>query len=102
MNNVKDINILEYSIKRSKEHLYNMGENPQSYYSHCMFSVKNSLILIFGGVLGVIHGVLPFLFPYHTSSILVHSFRKLVDSKRHKHELREILPEGYLLKKHTV
>ena len=102
MNNMKDNNILEYSIKRSKDHLYNNGQSPQSYYAHCSFAVKNSLILIFGGILGIIHGLLPFLFPFHTSSIVIHSFRKLVDSKRHKHELRELLSEGYLLKKHIV
>ena len=99
---MKDKNIIEFAIQSSKDHLYNMGRNPQSYYSHCIFSIKNSSILILGGVLGVIHGLFPFLFQFNTSTIVVQSFKKLVDSNRHKKELQDIMPEGYILKKHIA
>jgi hypothetical protein len=87
-------------IKASKDHLNNCGENPQTYTEHGIFAIANSLILIIAGTKGIIHGLLPFLFPFATSTTLIKSFKKLVDSQRHSRELQEIMPEDYLYKKH--
>ncbi len=76
--------------------------NPQSYWQHGKFAGTNSLILIYYGIQGVIHAFLPFLFPFTTSSAVIRSFKKLVDSKRHIAELNKIIPKGYLIKKHLV
>ena len=75
-------------------------ENPQSYWNHGIFAFWNSMILIYAGILGVIHAVFPWWFPFATSTILIKSFKKLVDSKRHKEELNTIMPEGYVLTEH--
>ena len=75
-------------------------ENPQTYWQHGLFAFINSVILIFAGILGIIHAFLPFLFPFRTSTILIKSFKKLVDSQRHKEELRKEMPEGYIKDEH--
>ena len=46
---------------------------------------------------GVIHGLFPCLFPFSTSSYLIRSFKKLIESERHKEELYQILDENTLV-----
>ena len=75
-------------------------ENPQTYFSHWKFGFINSCKLIGAGIVGIIHAFCPWWFPFTTSSIVIRSFKKLVDSNRHKLELNEIMPDGYLNKKH--
>ena len=71
-------------------------DNPQGYWKHGTFAFVNSLILIYAGILGVIHAIFPFLFPFSTSTIVIKSFNKLVKSNRHIKELERELPEDYL------
>ena len=66
--------------------------NPQGYFKHALFSVGNSLALMFYCVLGVIHGLVPALFPFSTSSAIIRSFCKLVASERHGEEFRNLMP----------
>ena len=87
-------------IKISKDHLNNSGASPQTYSEHAIFAIANSSILIVAGIKGVIHGVLPFLFPFSTSSTVIKSFKKLIDSGRHRQELKALIPEDYVYKKH--
>ena len=61
--------------------------SPQTYITHGLFAGKNSLILIYGGILGVIHAIFPFWFEFSTSTIVIKSFNKLVASGRHNDEL---------------
>ena len=67
-------------------------KNPQGYFKHGLFSVANSLLLMFYCVLGVLHGLVPALFPFSTSSAIIRSFCKLVASERHQKELRNLMP----------
>lgn len=97
---LKNTNIIEYIVESSKEHLENGGANSQDYLTHCRFACMNSAILIYGGVIGIIHGLLPFLFKFTTSSIVIESMRKLIISGRHKKEIKDIMGEGYVLSKH--
>lgn len=76
----------------------NTIDNPQGYWAHLGFAFWNSLKLIFAGLIGLIHAVFPFLFPFFTSTMLIRSFRGLVYSNRHRDELRKELPEGFLNK----
>ena len=69
----------------------NQGNNPQGYCEHGMFSIWNSTKLIFFGLLGIIHGILPCVFKFSTSSAVIRSFRTLVLSRRHKEELRKYI-----------
>jgi len=75
-------------------------ENPQTYWQHGKFAFINSSILIGGGVLGILHAFFPWWFKFTTSTIVIQSFKKLCDSRRHRKELNTIIPEGYVLKKH--
>jgi len=76
------------------EHPYDT-DNPQSYWKHGLFSVYNSALGLWYMIAGIIHGFIPYLFPFNTSSYLIHSFKKIVLSKRHKKELQEILDKEF-------
>lgn len=78
----------------------NDTENPQSYWEHAVFGMTNSIKLILAGIVGIIHAIFPFWFAFYTSSRVIKSCKKLIDSRRHKGELRDIMPEGYLLEEH--
>ena len=67
-------------------------KNPQTYWEHGAFSVGNSLKLMFFCLLGVVHGLVPRLFPFSTSSAIIRSFCKLVASERHEEEFRTLMP----------
>lgn len=75
-------------------------KNPQSYYQHGKFAFINSAKITIAGLLGMVHAIFPWWFPFVTSTAVIKSFKSLVDSKRHVTELNEIMPDGYLLKKH--
>ena len=93
-------------IKRIQEYFYNLTshvretENPQTYLQHGKFAFINSSLLIWAGLLGVLHAICPWWFQFHASETVVNSFRKLCDSRRHKDELNRLMPEGYVLEKH--
>lgn len=72
---------------------------PQTYWEHGMFAAKNSFLVAVGGLAGLIHAVIPGVFKFTTSTIVIKSFKKLVDSRRHHDELNEFLP-GYLKDEH--
>ena len=63
--------------------------NPQTYWEHGKFAFVNSLILVYAGIIGMIHAIFPFVFPFITSTIVIRSFKKLVASRRHQEELRK-------------
>ena len=67
--------------------------NPQGYWDHGRFSVLNSIKGIFYMKAGIIHGIFPILFPFTTSSWIIRSFVKLVESERHKDELRKYVSQ---------
>ncbi len=74
----------------------NSTYNPQGYWSHGLFSIKNSIKGLWYMKLGVIHGLFPYFFAFSTSSYLIRSFKTLVKSERHKDELRQIIDENTL------
>ncbi len=61
--------------------------NKLTYFQHARFSIYNSFILIISGIIGVIHGVFPFLFPFYTSTTVINSFINIVKSRRHNNEI---------------
>ena len=65
----------------------NSTDNPQGYWAHGKFSIINSIKGILYMKAGIIHGLFPILFPFTTSSWIIRSFVKLVESDRHKEEL---------------
>ena len=81
----KEIKMIFYKI--FLEHP-NDTDNPQGYWAHGKFSVTNSLKGIVYMLAGIVHGIFPILFPFTTSSWIIRSFVKLVESERHKDELK--------------
>ena len=69
----------------------NGTDNPQGYWAHGKFSIINSLKGILYMKAGIIHGLFPILFPFTTSSWIIRSFVKLVESDRHKEELNKYI-----------
>ena len=72
----------------------NQTKNPQSYCKHAYFAIYNSFYLMFAGFIGMFHGVFPFCFPFYTSTVVVQSFKKLLESQRHNNEVHEVLRGG--------
>ena len=70
--------------------------NPQTYCKHGIFSIVNSGSGIKDMLAGVIHGIFPCLFPFSTSSWVIRSFIKVVESKRHQKELQQYLSSNFL------
>lgn len=75
-------------------------ENPQTYWTHGKFAFVNSVKLIGAGIIGIIHAVCPWWFKFTTSTVVISSFKKIVDSRRHLRELNNVIPEGYIDKRH--
>ena len=67
--------------------------NPQGYWAHGRFGVLNSIKGIFYMKAGIIHGIFPILFPFTTSSWIIRSFVKLVESERHNDELKKYVSQ---------
>ena len=90
-NFIKDVKVMGVVYKKRIHKLFtehpNSTENPQGYWAHCLFSFTNSVILMWFCLLGIIHSFFPFVFEFNTSSAIIRSFKKLVDSNRHGPEL---------------
>ena len=87
---------------RMKKHFTkhpNSTSNPQSYCKHGIFTIYNSFNLILAGGIGIIHGVFPFIFQFYTSSVVIKSFKKILESNRHNNEVLHILGEGISIDK---
>ena len=69
----------------------NDTNNPQGYWAHAKFSITNSLKGIAYMKAGIVHGIFPILFPFTTSSWIIRSFAKLVESNRHGEELNKYI-----------
>ena len=72
----------------------NDTDNPQGYCAHGKFSVVNSLKGIVYMLAGVVHGI----FPFTTSSWIIRSFIKLVESERHEEELDKYISSQFVRK----
>ena len=70
----------------------NDTDNPQGYCALAKFSILNSIKGIVYMKAGILHGIFPILFPFTTSSWIIRSFAKLVESERHKDELDKYIP----------
>ncbi len=64
-------------------------QNPQTYLIHFKVAVKSSLLLIWIGIIGIIHAFLPGIkwMQFYTSTRIMRGFIKLVESGRHISEL---------------
>ena len=71
----------------------NDTDNPQGYWAHAKFSILNSIKGIAYMKAGILHGIFPILFPFTTSSWIIRSFVKLVESERHKDELKKYVSQ---------
>jgi hypothetical protein len=94
INNItKDAKVMGIAYTKRLRKLFtnhpNSTDNPQGYWEHLLFSFINSMRLIWYAMLGIIHSVFPFMFAFSTSSAIIRSFKKLVESNRHIPELKK-------------
>ena len=80
----------------------NSTNNPQGYWTHGSFSVGNSIKGMFAMIAGIIHGIIPILFPFTTSSWIIRSFVKLVNSDRHIEEIEKYVSREVVFKLYTM
>lgn len=73
---------------------------PQTYWQHFAFGFGNSVKLFVAALAGIVHAIIPAAFPFYTARRVVKSFKAIVDSGRHTQDFKDIIPTGYLLKKH--
>ena len=74
----------------------NSTDNPQGYLAHGIFSGTISIKLVGFGLLGVIHGIIPCVFKFSTSSYIIRSFVILARSNRHKKEIKKYVSQEVL------
>ena len=88
-----DVKVMGVVYKKRIHNLFiehpNSTENPQGYWAHCLFSLTNSVTLIWFCLLGIVHSFFPFVFAFSTSSAIIRSFKKLVESNRHLPEMKK-------------
>ena len=92
-NFIKDAKVMGVVYKKRLHKLFmehpNSTDNPQGYWEHFLFSFTNSMKLMWYSLLGIIHSVFPFVFAFSTSSAIIRSFKKLVESNRHLPEMKK-------------
>ena len=92
-NLTKDAKVMGVAYTKRLRKLFtkhpNSTDNPQGYWEHFLFSSINSMRLMWYAMLGIIHSVFPFMFAFSTSSAIIRSFKKLVESNRHIPELKK-------------
>ena len=92
-NLTKDAKVMGVAYTKRLRKLFtkhpNSTDNPQGYWEHLLFSSINSMRLMWYAMLGIIHSVFPFMFAFSTSSAIIRSFKKLVESNRHIPELKK-------------
>jgi len=71
---------------------------PQDYWQHAYVAINKSAKLIWFGLAGVVHGVLPEIkgLQFYTSTGILRAAKFLIDSCRHDSEIERIFGEGFL------
>jgi hypothetical protein len=71
-------------------------DNPQTYAQHFRVAWWGSWRLIWFGLAGLVHAVLPEFKPlqFYTSSGIIGIYRELEESGRHADEIKRILGDG--------
>jgi hypothetical protein len=71
---------------------------PQDYWQHAHVAITRSAKLIWFGLAGVVHGVLPEIkgLQFYTSSGILRAAKFLIDSRRHDPEIERIFGERFL------
>ena len=92
-NFIKDVKVMGVVYGKRLHNLFiehpNSTENSQGYWAHCLFSLTNSVTLLWFCLLGIVHSFFPFVFAFSTSSAIIRSFKKLVESNRHLPEMKK-------------
>ena len=68
-------------------------DNPQTYWNHGKGAFMNSLKLLIYCAAGMLHSIFPWWFEFTTSTAVIKAFKIIVDSKRHRREIQDIIPD---------
>ncbi len=67
-------------------------DNPQSYFEHGWFALKNSSKILVYAIAGIVHAFLPEIkcLQFYTSTGVIKLYKELEDSRRHDKEIEKI------------
>jgi hypothetical protein len=68
------------------QHLKSVNE---SYFQHGFFAVKWGLFLVITGIVSIIHGFFPFLFPFMAPKNVL-KLKKVLDDRKEDERIRQI------------
>ncbi len=63
---------------------------PQTYVNHGRFALKHSFMMIAAGLVGIIHAVFPWWFPFWTAEQIIITYQALSCSGRHNDQIDRI------------
>jgi hypothetical protein len=71
---------------------------PQDYWQHAHVAINKSAKLIWFGLTGIVHGVLPEIkgLQFYTSTGILRAAKFLIDSRRHDPEIERIFGKRFL------
>lgn len=61
-----------------------LKDSEESYISHLKWAIGSGLLMIWGGLLSIIHGAIPSLFPFATAKIVVDLYYKRLHFHKNK------------------
>lgn len=84
---------MTFSTKHTRD-----TDAPQNYWQHGKVAITKSAVLIWFGLVGIVHGVLPEIkaLQFYTSSGILRAAKFLIDSRRHDPEIERIFGPRFL------
>lgn len=82
-------------MKKINEHL---EIAQKSYWQHLLFATKAGFVLIYAGIISIIHGICPLLFPFRSAQIVM-KFAHIVLQKDNTKEIPDEFSEYWDIKK---
>lgn len=78
-------------LKQSQNHLSDVKE---SYWRHGWFAVKWGFFLVWTGVVSILHGIFPFLFPFLAPKNVL-KMKALMDERNEEERIQTALKRKY-------
>jgi hypothetical protein len=61
-----------------------LEESRETYWSHCQWAVGSGFVMIWTGILSVIHGLIPSLFPFRSAKTVIDLYYKRLHNHNNK------------------
>lgn len=61
-----------------------LKDSEESYWSHCRWAVQAGLVMMWAGLLSIIHGLIPALFPFKSAKTIIDLYYKRLHNHKNK------------------